>query len=313
LWALPLYTTLKNIDSDIFYQRGATIFTFATAMAAKKYNRKFIWATASDMDCLSAMKQTAFDMASLKNKPLRSKLIKVLLTSIEKCLSAYGIKCADLIIAQTETQKNLLIKYLNIPNNKIEIIPNMHPVPPLKGKNSEVLMILWMANIKSLKQPELFVKLAEYFSGYDCLFTMVGANQDKALYETVSCAAQALPNLRFLGSLCYEDALSVLDEASIFVNTSLLEGFPNTFIEAWMREVPTVSLNVDPDDVIKKNRLGFHSRTFDQLIKDIKFLIYNRDVLREMGVNARKYAVRVHDIDQLMPKYFNHFNRHYGE
>ena len=48
-----------------------------------------------------------------------------------------------------------------------------------------------------------------------------------------------------------------ISQAHVLVNTSLYEGFPNTFIQAWLRAVPTISLNVDPDGVIEGRAWDF--------------------------------------------------------
>jgi glycosyltransferase involved in cell wall biosynthesis len=78
-------------------------------------------------------------------------------------------------------------------------------------------------------------------------------------------------------------------ESTLLVNTSPSEGFPNTFLEAWGNGKPIVSLNFDPDELICKNKLGFHSQTFEQLMKDIKTLVTNSQLRAEIGMNARRY------------------------
>jgi len=89
----------------------------------------------------------------------------------------------------------------------------------------------------------------------------------------------------------------------VFVSTSFEEGFPNTFIEAWINEVPVVSLYVDPDDIIKNNALGFHSGSFEKLVKDIKYLIENPQECRRMGKRARRYVKEYHNIEKNILEY----------
>ena len=55
---------------------------------------------------------------------------------------------------------------------------------------------------------------------------------------------EATPNLEYLGQRTHAEVNELLARAHIFVNTSTHEGFPNTFIQAWLREVAVVSLSV---------------------------------------------------------------------
>ena len=45
----------------------------------------------------------------------------------------------------------------------------------------------------------------------------------------------ALPNVTMLGPVRYRDTGALFDRARIFLNTSSIEGFPNTFLQAWIR------------------------------------------------------------------------------
>jgi len=120
---------------------------------------------------------------------------------------------------------------------------------------------------------------------------------------------QGLPNIEYIGGLTFDESNELVGRASIVLNTSKYEGFPNTFIQAWMRETPTVSLNIDPDDVVKKNKLGFHSRSFEHMVKDTQFLIANKEAREEMGRNARRYAEKNHDISEIARSYDALFSR----
>jgi glycosyltransferase involved in cell wall biosynthesis len=54
-------------------------------------------------------------------------------------------------------------------------------------------------------------------------------------------AAAALPNIEYKGFLPFEEADRWFSGARVVLNTSKYEGFPNTFLQAWSRGVPTVA------------------------------------------------------------------------
>ena len=72
-------------------------------------------------------------------------------------------------------------------------------------------------------------------------------------------------NLQYLGEVSQDEVNRRLREGHILVNTSRYEGFSNTFVQAWMRRVPVVSLTVDPDNILVRENIGFCSGTFKNL------------------------------------------------
>jgi hypothetical protein len=54
-------------------------------------------------------------------------------------------------------------------------------------------------------------------------------------------------------------------KSRFLVNTSDVEGFFNTFIQAWMRNTVVLSMNVDVDDTLKDQGLGYFAGNYDSL------------------------------------------------
>ena len=223
---------------------------------------------------------------------------------INEYTGRYGIKTADKIIAQTYSQQKLLNKNFNRDST---VIPNGHPVPLPPFKKTNPPIIAWIANIKQLKQPEIFIKLAEKCQDLNAQFVYAGRPANGEYQNMLIRETKKLDNLNYLGEIPFEKTNELLSKASIIVNTSTYEGFPNPYIQAWMRETPVVSLNVDPDDLLKRYEIGLHSKTFEQLVKDVRYLVENEDVRKEMGKRAREYAVEHHDIEKIGKRYLEVF------
>jgi len=160
-------------------------------------------------------------------------------------------------------------------------------------------MLLWVGTIRSIKQPELFLDIAKNLPQYK--FMMIGGstNSELELYNKIQKKSKSLSNLSFLGFIPHNKIQNYYFQSTIFVNTSLVEGFPYTFVEAWNNSIPVISLNIDPDEIICKNKLGFHSKTFQQMILDIKCLLDNDNLRNGMVMNARKYIKENHDLKKI--------------
>ncbi|MHA1491428.1 MAG: glycosyltransferase family 4 protein [Promethearchaeota archaeon] len=284
-----LFKLLDGIDPDVVYQRGDRAHLGIAARWCKKNDKKLIFGISMDLNCIR--KNKFIFNENLLSYP--SKIINDFFTLI-------GIRNADLIIAQTNRQQQLLNK--NFKKDSI-VIPNGLPVPTLPFKKIDPPIISWIANIKPLKKPEIFIKLAEKCQDLNIKFVYAGRSSENSYQNMLMEKSKKLPNLTYLGEISYQKTNELLSKSSLLVNTSTTEGFSNTYIQAWMRETPVVTLNCDPDNIIKNQRIGFHSGSFEKLVMDVRYLIENEDIRREMGEKARIYSIDNHDIVKISKRY----------
>ncbi len=289
---IPLIRMLKNINPDVIYQRWRVPYTGIGVFYAKKYSKKMIFNAAARKDVV-------------KNKvPFNHMIFPNL---INERIGRYGVRKADLIVVQTKHQQMLLKE--NFGRDSI-VIPNGHPVPLPQFRKTSPPIVVWIANIKHWKQPEVFIRLAREFKNTNVQFIYVGRSAKGIYQEMLMKKSRKLPSLKYLGEISFEETDALLSKSSILVNTSLeLEGFPNTYIQAWMRETPVIALNFDPDNLITKNKIGFHSGTFQQMVKDVRYLIKNDNIRNEMGKRARQYAIENHNIKRIGERYIEIFER----
>jgi len=86
--------------------------------------------------------------------------------------------------------------------------------------------------------------------------------------------------------------------SKLLVNTSLIEGFSNTFIEAWLHGLPVITLEVDPDNLIKEHSLGKVPGSMEQMEADIKILMSDDKLWSLMSKKCRLFASEKFDIKE---------------
>jgi glycosyltransferase involved in cell wall biosynthesis len=154
--------------------------------------------------------------------------------------------------------------------------------------------LLWVARCHPVKRPHLFLDLAERLPEARC--RMICSLQDEPLWQSVSARARRLPNVDFLEAVPYRDIQGHFNESHIFVNTSEVEGFPNTFIHSGLGYVAILSLVVDPDGMLQEFRAGFCARgEFEPLAGEAADLLGDPSKLAAAQHECARFVREWHD------------------
>ena len=108
--------------------------------------------------------------------------------------------------------------------------------------------------LRQPKRPDLLVEIAKKMP--NTRFVIGGGpslhRSPRGYGERIIEDLRALPNVEYVGQVPPEKAEQIIADAAVLLSTSDIEGFPNTFTQAWASGTPVVSLTVDPDNVIKR-------------------------------------------------------------
>jgi glycosyltransferase involved in cell wall biosynthesis len=271
---------LRRLHPDFIYERGASVYLGIAARYARRSGCTLICHIASERN--------------VQRRWYRS-FRTVLFDHLDRWMSEYGLRHTRYIFGQAQYQDRLLRR--NFDRKCDLIVGNWHPEPAGLCAKVPPIKIVWIANIKPLKKPEIFADLAEELEDVPGVeFLMIGRRASRKYQRGLDARLGRVRNLRYLGEQPLEEVNRILAGAHLLVNTSDYEGFPNTFIQAWLHEVPIISLRVDPDDILAREGLGFRSGGFDQLVRDTRHLIENADLRTRMGTRARAYALEKHSL-----------------
>jgi glycosyltransferase involved in cell wall biosynthesis len=219
---------------------------------------------------------------------------------LEKRSVEYGIRRASCIVTQTSDQAKLLER--NYRRKANAIIPNFHPLPGEKLDKSGELTVTWVAGLKPWKRPEAFLDLANALEDLASVrFVMVGPESSGSGARSWASALlqriHSTPNLEYRGGQTQAQVNGLLARSHVFVNTSDYEGFPNTFIQAWMREAAVVSLDVDPDSLLEHEGLGIVcGNSSERLAAAVRSLITDPAMRGRYAAKARGYALSRHSL-----------------
>ena len=270
-----IISALAELNTDIVVQRSYGYETFFASWYARKYNKKFIYMIAHLMDT------DPFKLSDLKNP--------------RKIAYRLGLKRADIITAQTQEQFNRLKP---VYQQRASLLRNIFTenVP----KKSDKEGILWVGRAIEFKRPELFIKLAQKIPDLPFVMIMNKSHLEDYNNQLIE-QIDSTPNLELIPYVPVEEILTYFDRAKIFVSTSTVEGFPNTFLQACCAGTPIATLLHDPDLVVEENHLGITGKgNFDAFTKKIQSLYQDSDKLEECGENCISYLKENHSPEIIM-------------
>lgn len=257
-----------------------------------RFNKNFFYDTIKSFrnkDCIIIFSaSSAYDVSWFLYKKSVSfrKNIRRVLPSIREQLGMFYVDAA-IVNNQAYLNKLPVKKQVYIPNGMTdEAVPFQWEKP----------YCAWIANLKKIKRPELYIELAEKLGRDDVDFIMVGDIQEDE-YAWIRDKEKLPSNLYYLGPKSFEEVNGILKSSLLHVHTCLAEGFPNVFIQAWILGIPSVSYGFDPSNYITDHYLGYTANEQpDLFVERVRELVDNPQERDELGANAKKFATEMFQI-----------------
>jgi glycosyltransferase involved in cell wall biosynthesis len=176
--------------------------------------------------------------------------------------------------------------------------------PADKIKLNSRKRVVWAGRFSHEKRFEWLIEVAKRLPEID--FDVLGSKNKLGAYDSKLIEqAEGIENIFLRGRVPHEQMGSYYDNSDLLLCTSIYEGFPNTFLEAWSVATPVVT-TVDPDNVVERHQLGAKAETVDALVRAISESLETENWLR-LSANAAKYFNQYHAIDQAMSGFSNLF------
>jgi glycosyltransferase involved in cell wall biosynthesis len=283
-----LARAMRRADADVFYQMGGDSETGQVAASCQMHGRSFVFCAASDADADPSL-------------PLLG-------SRRQRVLYRAGLRRADGIVAQTDTQRDRLRDAFSVES---VVIRNCTADPGFTSELSARVgttgrpRLLWVGRFVRVKRLELLLDLAEAHPDWD--FHVIGGGDAADQYvRGLEARAAGIANVTRHGRVGDAELHEQYLHASALLCTSSMEGVPTTFLEGWARGVPVVS-TVDPDDVIARYDLGAVA-TAESLADGVRMVVAQHRPA--VSRRVREYFLRTHTIDAYVSQHEQLFASH---
>jgi len=275
-----LWRAFTRADADIYYQRTAAGYTGYMAAFCRKHGRKAIYSGASDVDFIPGKQEIKY--------------------ARDRMIFEYGLKRVHKVITQNPQQhKELFDNY----GREGTLIPSCY-APPAGAKHDRGGYVLWVASLRPSKRAELALEIARRLPEHK--FIMIGGpdpdRRSQDYFQSLKDAARALPNVELKGFVPLAETERYFNGARAFLNTSEYEGFPNTFLQAWARGIPSVAFidtgsRLDGEPVYESvEGVSQASWKLDRLMRD--------DIhWQHLSQRCQSFFHQTHSVDAIIDRY----------
>lgn len=264
------YTALQGNDFDVIACFGIHDPTAGVVNVARRSG------------CCSLLFLTSSEDVDLDARPLGQR-------ARHHANHSYAIMNADQIVVQTEFQRDKLRHHFGREGVLIRNPIDLQPVHELDQPNTHVLWV-GRADVDS-KRADVCFRIARQCP--DVPFRVVIHGGAPALLDRL--LAERPPNVVVHQQVPFHEIESLFATASVLINTSVSEGFPNAFLQAAKYKTPILSLGVDPDGVLSARDCGEVAGDESRLVQLIPE--YHRRSARAVaqGESALRYVRDFHD------------------
>lgn len=277
-----LRSALRRADADVYYTSCAGAELGQIVHFARARGRRVVFRIASNSDC---------DPRELLVRYRRDRL-----------LYRYGLARADLVLAQTARQQEALRRNFG---RDSRLAPSLiEPAQRRRTFEERDIDALWVGHVRAFKRPDLLLQVARRHP--TLRFHMVGGRmpRSEALYDAAEREARALGNVTFHGAVPYREVRTLYERARLFVGTSDIEGFPNTYLQAWSHGTPVVGF-LDPDGLLERQGMGRAVRSLEQMCAAVADFSRDRARWEEASARARDYMERHYGESAVLAPYLS--------
>jgi glycosyltransferase involved in cell wall biosynthesis len=275
-----LWSALNRADADVYYHSCAAMQVGLGVMHARLHGCQAIYRIAHDNDCWPDRLQIRYWH--------------------HRKLYEYGLRGVGGILAQSASQQSALLRNYGLHSTLAGML--VEPASRQLPVEARDLPVLWVNTLREFKRPDLMLDLAA--SMPELAMHMIGGREagSEALYDASARRASDLANLVFHGRVPYHDVTDWYEQARVFVNTSDSEGFPNSYLQSWMRGTPVVAF-FDPDGVIAREGLGRAVKSLDEMRDAVRQFTSNPVLWLETSERCKAYMAREFSEDKVLAPY----------
>ena len=212
----------------------------------------------------------------------------------------FAIEGSDLHIVQSPQQAKLLEAGYG---RSGVVIRNPIDLSSSRPRSSNPDTILWVGKTdERVKRPSWFFSLARRLP--EQKFVAIMNKYDEESFAACLETARSLPNLTLIEKVPFEEVEKYFAEARLFVNTSVFEGFPNTFLQAAKYGVPIIASDVDPAGMLSQHGCGVTcGGDFEILVQSVQRILADERLYSATCQAVLVYVKTQHDKELVISQY----------
>lgn len=267
-WRSLLYHL--TIHPQVIIYRGANRQLLPLALFSKLFDTKLVYFAASDVN---------FEPGK-----------ELVGSEFNRKLYQRSIRHIRYFVTQNEHQHDTLLQNygkdsLTMYNIWGEVSTDEQEDPPQSDA-------VWVANFRRLKRAEWVMDAAESLPIYQ--FVLAGGKSgDGDYYEQMKGRIGGMKNVSFLGGRSFFYANKLVSRSRTLLCTSIFEGFPNTFLQAWSAGIPVIS-TVDPSGIITANGLGIVVHTEEELVAALVKVLGDEKYYQILSLSVKAFFEKNH-------------------
>ncbi|GEQ18858.1 glycosyltransferase family 4 protein [Clostridium butyricum] len=224
----------------------------------------------------------------------------------------YSVDRSDKIITVSESSKRDIIRYLNVPEEKIEVVYNgveydrfaksnnsQDKLKVMKKYNLPQNYILYMGTLEPRKNIESIVRAYSVLKkNYNHEIKLVIAGKKGWLFENIF---NLVENLKLQDDVIFTDYVDEIDKAAIyqmaklFIFPSIYEGFGIPVLEAMAASVPVITSNVSSlPEVAGDAAILVEPKDVNSIAKNMHKILSNNDLRDKLickgHIQAKKFT-----------------------